>query len=88
MFPNIITIIVGKRRESSMKLQEVLSHYGCHIQTRVGFHETVKTSGVCSDVGLVILQTTGDKKETDKMIKEINKIKEVKAKRLIMTLDD
>lgn len=84
MFPNIITIIVGKRKESAMKLQEVLSHYGCHIQTRVGFHETV---GVCSDCGLIILQTTGDKKETDKMIKELNKITQVKAKRLEMSFD-
>lgn len=62
-----------------MKVQEVLTHYGCHIQTRVGFHETVD---VCSECGLIILQTTGDKKETDKMLKELNKIKQVKAKRL------
>ena len=87
MFPNIITILVGARRDVAMKVQEVLTHYGCHIQTRVGFHETVTTSGVCSDAGLIILQTTGDKKEVDKMLKELNKIKQVKAKRLMMSFD-
>ena len=85
MFPEIITILVGKRKESALKVQEVLTDFGCIIVTRIGLHETI---GACSDCGLIILQIKGDKKEADSMLKKLNKIKQVNAKRLELSFDD
>lgn len=85
MFPDIITILVGQRRASAMAVQEVLTDYGCIIMTRVGFHETLN---VCSECGLIILQVNGKKKEVDVMLKKLNKIPKVRAKRLELSFDD
>jgi hypothetical protein len=85
MFPEIITILVGKRKESALKVQEVLTEFGCIIVTRIGFHETVDA---CNDCGLIILQVKGEKKDVNLMVKKLNKIKQVKAKTLELSFDD
>lgn len=84
MFPDVINILVGDRKESAMKVNEILAKYGCNIQTRVGMHEATKT---CSNVGFIVLQMTGEMSEHDKMLEELNSIEKVKAQRFEMDLD-
>jgi len=50
----------------------VLTKYGCYIRTRVGFHETDEDK--CSTDGILVLQLTGDPKETDALYRELEKI--------------
>lgn len=84
MLPEIITVLVGKRRECTRDVQEVLTDFGCAILTRVGFHEAVD---VCSDAGVIILQVKGGKNVIDDMLSKLNAIEKVKAGRLELSFD-
>lgn len=85
MLPEIITIIVGQRRESARLVQDILTEFGCSILTRVGFHEAID---VCSEVGVIILQVKDKKDTIDSMLDKFNNIERVKAKRLELSFDD
>jgi len=58
MAKTIMLILVGKRRESAVAVQKLLTDYGCYIRTRLGLHDASET--VCADDGLIILELVGD----------------------------
>lgn len=75
----IMAIKIEPRVESAPTVQEILTKYGCIIQTRLGLHEASKTS--CSNAGLVILNLIHDEKEEiNKLKEELGNIKGVTAK--------
>jgi len=75
---NILIVSLKKRRETSVKVQEVLCQFGCIIKMRVGIHE--HASGSCSDQGVIILDVSGKKTEIAKFTKALSKISGVKTK--------
>lgn len=56
---NIMGIQVGNRENEALKVQELLTKYGCNIKTRLGLHESSDTQ--CSTSGLIILEFLPDK---------------------------
>ena len=66
----IIGIQVSDRENSSSKLQEILTSYGCFIKTRLGLHNT--SSETCYPNGIILLELT-DKSKADNLISELNK---------------
>ena len=50
----ILGIQVGDRVHEAVKVQELLTKYGCVIKTRLGLHEA--SSNNCSSNGLIILE--------------------------------
>ena len=58
-----MTTILGlklvNRLETAIKLQQIISKYGCSINTRIGLH-SVK-GGFCSPDGIILLEITEDK---------------------------
>lgn len=85
MMPEIITVLVGKRRESAIEVQNILTEFGCSILTRVGFHEAVD---VCSEAGVIILQVKDKKEKIDDLLGKLNQLEQVKAKRLELNFND
>jgi hypothetical protein len=65
----VVGIYVPKRDPLAVKVQEILTKYGCSIKTRLGLHET--STEFCATYGLLLLETFGDKTEIDKMIEEL-----------------
>ena len=51
---NIMGIQVGNREHEALKVQELLTKYGCNIKTRLGLHES--SDAQCSTSGLIILE--------------------------------
>lgn len=51
----IMGIQIGDREHEAIKVQELLTKYGCLIKTRLGLHETA-VEGQCSSKGLIILE--------------------------------
>ncbi|MHB1314352.1 MAG: hypothetical protein ACYCX2_02565 [Christensenellales bacterium] len=78
---NIMIVKIGKRREKSPKVQEVLAQFGCSIKTRLGLHET---DNACSDEGVLILQLTGEEDEMYKLEEALNELSDVKAQMVIL----
>lgn len=50
----IIGISVENRKEDSLKLQEILTEYGCLIRTRIGLHEMGEYK--CLNYGIVLIE--------------------------------
>lgn len=74
----IMAIKILPRDVSAPKVQEVLTKYGCIIQTRLGLHEADKCS--CSPSGLIILNLINECDEIKKLKDELDLIEGVTSK--------
>ena len=77
----IMAIVQKNRVETSTKVQEVLTKYGCNIRVRLGLHDSAIDS--CSNSGLILLQIcTEDKQIIKDMEKELQVISDVIVKHM------
>lgn len=75
----IMAIKVLPRNLSAPKVQDILTKYGCIIQTRIGLHEADKN--ICSPSGLIILNLIHSESEKINNLKdELELIEGVTAK--------
>ena len=79
----IMAILQEKRVETAVKVQDILTKYGCYIRVRLGLHDAALDS--CSPNGLILLQLCGDEIPLQEMQRELQEISEVKVK--CMTLE-
>lgn len=79
---NILILSVEKRKDSAVKVQEMLTEAGCMIKTRLGLHEG--GGDKCSDAGLIILQLESDINDINDLVAKLENIEGVKAKLVII----
>lgn len=79
----VMAIYQGKRSESAVQVQDVLTKYGCSIHVRLGLHDA--GPDFCSNAGLMLLQLSGSCAVAEEMKAALEKIADVKVK--YMTLD-
>lgn len=78
----IMGIQVKERMQDALKLQSILSEYGCSINTRVGLH--MATPDACSPSGLILLEfVDGSESEIAKFEKELDALGGIIAKKMI-----
>jgi len=65
----ILIILIGNRKESAVKVQQVLTAWGCNIKTRLGIHDGVLEN--CSDTGLLILELVGKEKDNKEIARKV-----------------
>jgi hypothetical protein len=58
MKKSILLILLNTRTKEAVKVQQILTGWGCMIKTRLGIHDGVLDN--CSDSGLIILELVGD----------------------------
>jgi len=77
----IIGIQVNHRSGDAIKVQEILSKYGCIIKSRLGLHDA---GDGCSDEGLILLELIErkDKVSVECLEEEVNALEDVKIKRM------
>lgn len=56
----IMGIQLTHRNEDAVKVQKLLSEYGCFIKTRLGLHNASDYRSHCSDAGLILLEFIQD----------------------------
>lgn len=76
----IIGLRIDHRTSNAIKLQEVLTKYGCNIRLRVGLHEADKD--YCADDGVIMLQACGEAPTIKEMMKAFETVDGVRAKLL------
>lgn len=77
----IMGFVLHERVKSASKVQELLTSYGCEINTRIGLH--VASPSSCSPEGLILLEfIDGAEKKADEFEKELKKIAEVEIQRM------
>ena len=81
--PVIMAILQEIRLETAVKVQDVLTKYGCFIRVRLGLHDSAVDQ--CSERGLILLQLCGDDLPLAQMEAELKAIDSVHVKH--MTLD-
>ncbi|MDD5746173.1 MAG: hypothetical protein PHO30_02805 [Candidatus Omnitrophica bacterium] len=86
MHKTLVLILIGKRRESAVRVQNILTESGCYIKTRLGVHDGVLTE--CSDTGLIVLEVVGEKSVHEQLVKKLNGIAGVHAKMVELSLND
>jgi len=69
MAKTILLVLVGKRKETAVKVQQVLTAWGCIIKTRLGIHDGVMDN--CSDEGLLILELHGTDEQKEELARKI-----------------
>ncbi|KQC14788.1 MAG: hypothetical protein APR63_05120 [Desulfuromonas sp. SDB] len=86
MTKHLILILVGKRKDSALKVQQILTEWGCMIKTRLGVHDGVLED--CSDFGLMVLEVVGDKNNIEEVARKLNLLPGVEAKYVSLTLSE
>ncbi len=78
MKKSILLILIGKRKEEAVKVQQILTGWGCMIKTRLGIHDGVLDD--CSDSGLVILELVGENEKKEELTRKLSVLPGVSAK--------
>jgi hypothetical protein len=78
MGKTILLILIGKRKESAVKVQQILTAWGCIIKTRLGIHDGVLDN--CSDEGLVICELVGTQEQKDELARKVSVVPDVSSK--------
>lgn len=78
MQKSVLLILIGKRKEEAVKVQQILTAWGCIIKTRLGIHDGVMDN--CSDEGLLILELHGTQEQKDELSRKISVLPGVSAK--------
>ena len=79
----VLLILLDKRKETALKIQKILTVWGCLIKTRIGLHDDVLEN--CSESGLIILQLVGSKAKHKQLEKLLANLPGVKAKLVEMS---
>jgi len=76
----ILGLHITDRVKEAIRVQDVLTKFGCSIKTRLGLHEVQEN--FCSSNGLIILELTGNAEEMAKLEKELLKIEGLEVQKM------
>jgi hypothetical protein len=85
MGKTILLILIGKRKESAVKVQQILTGWGCIIKTRLGIHDGVMDN--CSDEGLVICELVGTKEQQQELSRKLAVLPDVSSKLVELSIE-
>jgi len=86
MKKTILLILIGKRKESAILVQQILTAWGCIIKTRLGIHDGVMDN--CTDEGLLICELFGTEEQKEELTRKVSVIPGVTSKRVELSLDE
>ncbi len=85
MKETIVALLVSHRNQAAVNVQKVLTGWGCMIKTRLGIHEG--TMEDCTERGIIILSLVGEEQKKEELVRKLNALDGVTAKRVDLTLD-
>ncbi|MFH0733387.1 MAG: hypothetical protein V1773_02060 [bacterium] len=86
MTKSILLILIGKRKDTAVKVQQVLTGWGCIIKTRLGIHDGVLEN--CTDEGLLILELYGSDEQKEELTRKVKVLPGVEAKLVELKVDE
>ena len=85
MKKTIILVLIGKRKDEAVKVQQILTGWGCLIKTRLGIHDGVLDN--CSDSGLVILEMVGSDEQNQEIARKLSVLPGVSSKLIELVVE-
>jgi hypothetical protein len=86
MKKTILLILIGKRREEAVKVQQILTAWGCIIKTRLGIHDGVLEN--CTDEGLLLLELHGTEEQKQELARKVEVLDGVHSKLVELSVDE
>lgn len=77
----ILGVMVANRSEAALKVQQILTRYGCSIKTRLGLHEFEVDN--CQGCGLIILELIGDPNECMRLENDLWAVEGTRVQKMI-----
>jgi hypothetical protein len=84
MAKTFLIILVGKRKDTAVKVQQILTAWGCIIKTRLGIHDGILDN--CSDEGLLILELYGTEEQKNELARKVGVLTGVSSKMVNLSL--
>lgn len=82
MSKTILGFVLHERVKTASKVQELLTEYGCDINTRLGLH--VASNDACSPQGLILLEFVDDADDKVKQFeKDLKEIADVNIQKMV-----
>jgi hypothetical protein len=82
----VLLILIGKRNESAVNVQKILTAWGCIIKTRLGIHDGVLEN--CSDQGLLMLELHGKREDMEELARKVALLDGVASQLVELKLED
>ena len=86
MKKTVLLVLVGKRKESAVKLQQVLTAWGCLIKTRLGLHSGVMEN--CTETGFLFLELYGSDEDNAELARKVAVIPGIESKLVVLENPD
>ena len=78
MGKSILAVLLGKRKNTAVNVQKILTGWGCIIKTRLGIHDGVNDN--CSDEGLLIMELVGSEEQNEELARKLQVLDDVSVK--------
>jgi hypothetical protein len=85
MKKSILVILLGKRTKEAVKVQQILTGWGCMIKTRLGIHDGILDN--CSDSGLIILELVGEDEKKQELARKLSVLPGVTSRLVDLEVD-
>ena len=86
MMKDFLIIVINKRHKEAVKVQQILTEWGCFIKTRLGMHEGVLDE--CSEIGNIFIELVGEKDKHEELNRKLNLLKGVTAKLVSLEVEE
>lgn len=78
MGKSILAVLLGKRKNTAVNVQKILTGWGCIIKTRLGIHDGVNDN--CSDEGLLLMELVGSEEQNEELARKLEVLDDVSVK--------
>lgn len=86
MKKTILLVLIGKRKDTAVKVQQVLTGWGCMIKTRLGIHDGVLNE--CTEHGTLILELVGEEEKKEELARKLSVLPDVNVQLVNLELKD
>lgn len=78
----IVAIKTEERQKTAVKVQDILTEFGCVIKVRLGLHNVGPDQ--CSPSGLILSEVVANDPKAGEMLDSLNAVEGVQAKEIII----
>lgn len=86
MKKSVLIILISKRKDAAVKVQQILTAWGCIIKTRLGLHDSILEN--CNEVGLLILELYGEDAQKQELARKVELIEGVSSKLVELSVEE
>lgn len=77
----IYGVHIQNRGENAVRVQQLLTEYGCYIKTRLGLHEVDEE--FCATGGIILLEMYGAIEKCEELRDKLNSLESIEVQEMI-----